>query len=117
MTQIQSNESNSNDHPEPSDNTQTLPQLPTHDQSETPKVEQAQSANDQGDNGVESAFYEVEKILYKRPKQDKWEYRVKWLFYPPSANSWVSFDDLSPACQRLVKDTHSSIPTYKKYRR
>ena len=49
------------------------PQLPAHDQNEAPKVEQAQSVNDQSDNSVDSAFNEVEKILYKRPKQDKCE--------------------------------------------
>ena len=104
-----------------SDNTisgdkQSVPQVTMSDPQNTsaPKVEQSQIVNDQS---PESAFYEVEKILYKRRRQNHWQYRVKWLSYPPSANSWVDYDDLSPACQRLVKATHNSIPIYKKYRR
>ena len=104
-----------------SDNTisgdkQSVPQVTMSDpqNTSTPKVDQSQIVNDQG---PESAFYEVEKILYKRRRQDHWQYRVKWLSYPPSANSWVDYDDLSPSCQRFVKATHNSIPIYKKYRR
>ena len=67
----------------------------------------------------EDNYYEVEKILYKKPSQDQWKYRVKWLSFPASSNSWVSYDDLTPALQRLVTDTHDTIPTYryKKYRK
>ena len=59
-------------------------------------------------------FYEVERILCKRYKQGQWYYRVKWLSYSSSANSWVPFSDLSPACQTLVTHTHKKIPVYKR---
>ena len=64
-------------------------------------------------------FYEIEKILYKRRVKGKWLYRVKWMSFPSSCNSYVSFEELNPACQKLVENLHDTIPTYpcRKYKK
>ena len=49
---------------------QSVPQVkrPDPQNTSTPQVEKSQTANDKS---PESVFYEVEKILYKRPKDNK----------------------------------------------
>ena len=71
----------------------------------------AQSADTDDD---QAPFYEIEKILYKRKVKGKWLYRVKWLSYPSTSNSYVPFEDLSPECQTLVTNVCDTIPIYKK---
>ena len=62
-------------------------------------------------------YYEVEKIVAKRRTHDGWQYRVKWLSFPTSSNSWVESADLNPLCQRLVDKIHDTLPTYGKRKR
>ena len=64
----------------------------------------------------QTKFYEVERVLCRRYRQGQWQYRVKWLSYPSSANSWVPFSNLSPTCQKLVVHTHKQIPVYRRKR-
>ena len=66
--------------------------------------------NDTQDN----KFYEIEKIICKKFSQDKWIYRVKWRSFASKHNSWVSLEDLNPACQKLVQNAPEAIPTYGK---
>ncbi len=73
-------------------------------------VDQTDKLLSQPDN----CFYEVEKLIAKRKVHpgENWQYRVKWLTFPSSANSWVSFADLNPSCQNLALKLHDSLPTY-----
>ena len=48
-------------------------------------------------------LFVVEKILRKEKQGNKWKYRVKWLGYDKSQNSWVDFDDLNAKYQDYVK--------------
>ena len=96
--------------------------VPSEDQehvdSHTPSA--AQDVSDVKDTNSsvseQTKFYEVERILCRRYRQGQWQYRVKWLSYPSSANSWVPFSNLSPTCQKLVVHTHRQIPVYRRKR-
>jgi hypothetical protein len=64
-----------------------------------------------------NAYFEVERILRKRYQNRSWQYRVKWLSFDNSYNSWVEFQDLDSKCQDLVTRTHYKIPTDKRSQR
>ena len=65
-------------------------------------------------NVVTSKFYTVKKILRKKFCNNTWQYRLKWLTFPNSQNSWVEFKDLSSDLQTLVTSIHTKIPTDKR---
>lgn len=64
-------------------------------------------------------LYDIEKVLRKKYDRDtmSWRYRVKWLGFENSENSWVDFADLTPKCKDFVRDMHSRIPTDRKSHR
>jgi hypothetical protein len=64
-----------------------------------------------------NTFYDIEKVLRKRYRLGVWQYRVKWLCFDNSQNSWVDYDDLSQKCRELVTKTHFKIPTDKRSQR
>ena len=66
---------------------------------------------------VSSQLYDIEKVLRKKYARDKWSYRVKWLGFDKSENSWVDYDDLTPQCQDYVQNMHSRIPTDRRSQR
>lgn len=55
---------------------------------------------------LEDDEYEVEKIVGRRKRKGKFEYRVKWKGYPSSSNTWQprdnSFRDLWEAYDRSL---------------
>jgi hypothetical protein len=61
-----------------------------------------------------SKLYKVQKILRKKYYNNTWNYRIKWIDFPNSQNSWVEFNDLSPDLQTLVTSTHTKIQTDKR---
>ncbi|XP_031634311.1 uncharacterized protein LOC116347737 [Contarinia nasturtii] len=50
--------------------------------------------------------YEVEKILKKRMKNGKIEYRLKWANFPSSENKWIPLEQMN--CPDLLKDFEKS---------
>lgn len=58
-----------------------------------------------------SQIYEIEKVLRKKYIRGKWTYRVKWVNFDKSHNSWVDVDDLTPQCKTYVQEMHNKIPT------
>lgn len=71
----------------------------------------------QTDLQTDNTTYTIEKILCKKFVNKQWFYRVKWLSYPSSNNSWVSFDDLTEDCKKYVLNTYANTRTDKKSRR
>jgi hypothetical protein len=47
-------------------------------------------------------YWQIEKIIAKRIRQGKPEFRVKWLNFESKFNSWVKYDDLNDECKQMV---------------
>ena len=88
--------------------------VPTETDTDEEIVQTQNSDNTDNDNpDIENDVYTIEKILRKKKIRNKWTYRVKWLGFDSSQNSWVDFQDLTPECQQYVKEMHNKIPTTK----
>ena len=74
--------------------------------------EHDQSSNGAGEDneeeGEEEGFYEVEKVIRCQYHRG-WQYRVKWLGYPNSKNTWEPWQNVRGSLD-LVKDFHERNP-------
>ena len=53
------------------------------------------------DSNEEDEEYEVDKIVDKRIKNGREEYRVKWKYWPASSNTWEGLDHLENCKEKL----------------
>ncbi|CAC5416682.1 unnamed protein product [Mytilus coruscus] len=82
------------------------------DNTEIPQGVDNVSQNDNPQNdSISEKLYEVEKILRKKFVDGKWYYRVKWLDFDSTNNSWVEYQDLNEKCKKYVNDMHKKIFT------
>ena len=82
--------------------------------NDTTEIDNPDEINqEESDDNPDNDLFVVEKILRKKKQGNNWKYRVKWLGYDTSQNSWVRFDDLNAKCQEYVTQMHRKIPTAK----
>ena len=62
-----------------------------------------------GDNDI----YYVEKILYRRKVNDRYEYKIKWEGYPMNQSTWEPLENLRTAME-LVDEYNNEHPFPKK---
>ncbi|XP_063409146.1 uncharacterized protein LOC134692615 [Mytilus trossulus] len=82
------------------------------DNTEIPQgVDNVSQNGDPQNDSISEKLYEVEKILRKKFVDGKWYYRVKWLDFDSTNNSWVEYQDLNEKCKKYVNDMHKKILT------
>lgn len=71
------------------------------------RTSKADSVSSRVSNSSEEDEYEVERIVGKRIRFGKAEYRVKWAGYPESENTWQAVDTME--CPDLIEEYEKGV--------
>jgi len=90
-------------------NCQCVPRVPeyTSEKINKAKDHDEEKENIEEDDDEEEEEYEVEKIVAKRFKKGRPEYKVKWKNWPESTNTWEPVHNLN--CHDLLDDYENNL--------